>query len=149
MARKAQNDSHSPKSEQEVPPVKAPNRSYWLKIALVVLVVLGLLASFSLSAYFYFQYQAAVADPQATAERSTRNLIEQLGKLIELPAEEPTIATVSDVTKLQSQPFFANAQNGDKVFIFTTSKKAILYRSNSHKIIEVATISLDENLIAE
>lgn len=56
--------------------------------------------------------------------------------------ETPTIATVSDITKLQGQPFFAKAQNGDKVYVYSNAKKAILYRPSENKIIEETTYAV-------
>ncbi|GIW62868.1 MAG: hypothetical protein KatS3mg090_0694 [Patescibacteria group bacterium] len=54
--------------------------------------------------------------------------------------EVPTIATVTDEAKLKNQEFFKMAKNGDVVFIFTESRKAILYRPSIDKIIEVAPV---------
>ena len=61
---------------------------------------------------------------------------------MELPQEVPTVATVSDVSKLKNQAFFANAKNGDKVLIYQNAKKAILYRPSSNKIVEFGPINL-------
>lgn len=75
-----------------------------------------------------------------------KQLSSEVGKLIELPSDEvPTIATVVDVEKVRGQPFFANAQNGDKVLLYAKTSKAILYRPSAKKIIEVAPINLGDN----
>lgn len=117
------------------------NRSLWI-IIVAVLLILAALPSY----YYYNQYkktQALLTNPSATANAEAKQLIKEVGVLMVLPAtEQPTIATVSDVTKLADQPFFANAKNGDKVLIFTQSKKAILYRESINKIIEVAPVNL-------
>lgn len=77
------------------------------------------------------------------AKTETKSLVESVGKLMMLPKnEEPTVATVSDKTKLLDQPFFINAENGDKVLIYTNAKKAILYRPSINKIIEVGPINI-------
>lgn len=113
-----------------------------LKVA-VLLIVLVLAGA---SIYFYAQYQSTknlLQNPNQAATSEAQALVAQVGKLIELPANEsPTIATVSDKTKLVDQPFFQNAQNGDKVLIYTQAKKAILYRPSINKIIEVAPINI-------
>ena len=84
--------------------------------------------------------QQAVALP---APDETAQLIEEVGKLIRLPEDEtPTIATVSDPQKLREQAFFKNASEGDKVLIYTQSKKAILYSPILKQIIEVANVNL-------
>ena len=70
-------------------------------------------------------------------------LVAEISKFLILPTdEEPTVATVSDLTALQNQPFFSNAKIGDKVLIYSKSKKAILYNPILKKIIEIAPINL-------
>lgn len=117
------------------------NRSLWIIIA-AVLIIIAALPSY----YYYSQYkktQALLNNPSATANAEVKQLIKEVGVLMVLPTtEQPTVATVSDVTKLVDQPFFANAKNGDKVLIYTQSKKAILYRESLNKIIEVAPVNL-------
>lgn len=83
-----------------------------------------------------------LANPQAAAQDEATRVKNEVAQLIELPNETPTIATVVDVDKLKTQAFFANAQNGDKVLLFATAKKAVLYRPNTKKIVEVAPINL-------
>ncbi len=68
-------------------------------------------------------------------------VVNVVGKLITLPTgETPSLATVSDVSKLQDQIFFKNAQDGDRVLIYTEAKKAILYRPSTNKVIDVAPV---------
>jgi hypothetical protein len=79
------------------------------------------------------------ASPQVLGSQESSQLVGQLGKLIILPQnEQPTIATVSDTEKLKGQPFFINAKVGDKVFIYSQAQKAILFRPQENKIVEVA-----------
>jgi hypothetical protein len=66
----------------------------------------------------------------------------EVGKIIELPqGETPSVATVSDVSKLVNQPFFKNALNGDRVLVYTQAKKTILYRPSARKVIETAPVT--------
>jgi predicted negative regulator of RcsB-dependent stress response len=113
-----------------------------LKILAIVLVV----ALVALFVYKYHQQQQEIkrlSDPKAVAQQEQQQIIDAVGKLTELPKNEtPTVATVSDVNKLKDQAFFANAQNGDKVLIYSQSKQAILYRPSSNKVIQISSVNL-------
>jgi hypothetical protein len=120
-------------------------------------IVLGILTTVILIAMAvggYMLYQAylgqkeradRLSNPAEAAKEETKQLIEAVSKLTDLPDEEPTIATVRDVNELEGQSFFQNAQNGDKVLIFTKAKKAILYRPSTNKVIEIAPVTLGNN----
>jgi hypothetical protein len=109
---------------------------------------IGLLVvvAFSSTYYFYSKLQGTeklLSNTELATQKEVVQLVEKVGRLMELPTgEAPTIATVSDKEKLADQAFFQNAQNGDKVLIFTGVKKAILYRPSTDKIIEVAPINI-------
>jgi len=117
-----------------------------------IIVLIVVVAALAASAYFYNQYrveQKKAAEllgkipNTADSAKEAALLTESVGKLFELPSgEAPTVATVSDVGKLKNQPFFASAQNGDKVLIYSNAKKAILYRPGTNKIIEVGPVNL-------
>ncbi len=118
-------------------------------LAVVAVVVLALVAAGAYG-YKYVQDQNAkierLSDPQQAAKDEATRVKDLVGKLADVPTDEsPTVATVNDATKLQSQAFFKNAQNGDKVLIFTKAKKAYLYRPSTNKLIEVAPINIGEN----
>jgi len=75
-------------------------------------------------------------------------IIEKVSKLTHIPNEKPTMATVKDITKLADQPFFKDAQNGDKVLIFTESKKAVIYRESTNEIINSGPITTTSDATA-
>ena len=123
-----------------------------LNKVLPILVILAVVGA-ATGGYFYFQYQEAqkeiqkIKDDPATlkkaAEEEIKKLLSEIGNVISLPdGEQPTVATVTDIEKLKDQPFFSKAKNGDKVVIYTNSKKAILYDPNTKKIIEVAPVNI-------
>lgn len=116
------------------------------KPLVISLIVLGILILAAIpSYYFYDKYQKSqelLKNPTEAARQEVQALTAQVGKYIELPNEEPTVATVSDKEKLKDQAFFAKAENGDKVLIYTQARKAILYRPATNKIVEVSTVNL-------
>lgn len=76
-------------------------------------------------------------------EKESLAIVAKVGKLISLPkGEEPTVATVTDKEKLSDQPFFKDAENGDKVLIYKQSSKAILYRPSTNKVIDVTSVNI-------
>lgn len=114
---------------------------------LIVVIVLGVVVVLLAiaSVYFYLQYQKVKKDPNIVAQQETDVLVKQVGQLIDLPKDEtPTVATVVDRDKLKDQPFFASAQNGDKILIYTKAKKAIVYRPKDNKLINVGPIAIDQ-----
>jgi hypothetical protein len=112
-------------------------------VRIVVLVIFLILAGVAF--YFYSQYQSTkslLQNPTASSNAEAKQIVDEVGKLIELPQnEQPKLATVTDVNQLSGQPFFMNAKNGDRVLIYAAAGKAILYRPSINKIIEVAPVN--------
>ena len=114
----------------------------------VFLVLAGLLIFFLAiaatitSVYLYNQYQALKKTVPPT-QSEVQALVAKIGKLIKLPEGElPTVATITDLSKLDDQPFFAKAKVGDKVLLFTQAKKAILYDPIGNVVVEVGPLIL-------
>ncbi len=111
-----------------------------------LLLGIAFIALIGISIYYYHQYKSLKNDPNAVAQLEVKTVTAQVSKIMELPqGEDPTVATVSDEDKLKSQQFFQNAQNGDKILIYTGAKEAILYRPAANKIINVAPLVMDQN----
>lgn len=84
-----------------------------------------------------------VADVAALSEEVS-DVIAAVGRHILLPdGEEPTVATVSDPSKLKDQLFFKHAKAGDRVLIYTKAKMAYLYDPKRDILLEVAPITTD------
>ncbi len=121
-------------------------------VIILSLIILVILVSLSSTIYFYQKYQSAkklLQNPQETTKAEVKILVSAVGKLMELPKDEdPTPLTVTDKNRLKSQPFFANAENGDKVLIYEKNRMAILYRPSTNKIIEVSPISVNNSNVS-
>lgn len=110
-----------------------------LTISLISMLLIGLAA---VAAYFFWQYRLEIKN---NPTRELTQLTKEINKLMLLPESAiPTLATVTEKEKLQAQEFFKNAENGDKVLIYISEGKAILYRPSIKKIIEVAPIRQTE-----
>lgn len=103
-------------------------------VVLLIVIVAGVIYAVS-----YFAEDAKTTKPST---QEVQQLIDEVGNIVVLPqGETPTVATVTDVEKLASQPFFKDAQNGDKVIIFGNAKEAILYRPSIKKVIAMSPIN--------
>ncbi len=102
-------------------------------MTLVIIVLIGVAGTFS---YLYYQ------EKNKKSMTEVEGIISEISKLIELPSGEiPTIATVTDKTKLQNQTILKKAENGDKVVIYAQAQKAILYRPSTKKIVDVVPVN--------
>lgn len=111
------------------------------KLAILVITIVSLILILAIGTSIYF-YKKANSNPQEDAAKELVRITNMVSKHMVLPPNEsPTMATVSDPEKLKDQPFFANAKKGDKVLIFSESRKAILFDPVADKIIEVAPIN--------
>ncbi|MCB9823023.1 hypothetical protein H6800_02005 [Candidatus Nomurabacteria bacterium] len=136
--------------EDQYQVVKSKSNDKYLKIGIIIAVVVLVFGIGGFVTYKYISDQnakiARLSDPQEAAKDEVTKLVALVGKITDLPTDEsPTLATVQDANKLKSQAFFAKAENGDKVLIFTKAKKAYLYRPSTNKIIEIAPINIGDN----
>lgn len=137
-----------PKQDVQVKPsvtsTKTPKPKKTKKPVLIVLLVILVLASVAAAGYFYSQYQDIKKNPQQVTIDETKSIVQKVGKLIKLPAkEQPTLATVLDKEKLKDQAFFNDAENGDKILIYTEAKKAVIYREKDNMVVNVGPILLN------
>ncbi len=117
---------------------RIPTILVWL---LILVVVAG-------AAYYFGQRRNAQSSSKAAAKAQQENqtVIAQVGKLMLLPqGEQPTIATVSDKSKLSGQAFFKNAEDGDEILVYPNAQLAIIYRPSINKIVNVAPLFTDQS----
>lgn len=114
-------------------------KSVIVSFMLLVLLVVGASGA---ALYYYSQYKNAMFKAEHP-DTEAKQVLEKIGKLIELPTdEEPTVATVRDAEQLRDQPFFAKAQNGYRVVLYTNARLAILYDEAANKLINVGSINV-------
>lgn len=122
------------------------NRNTWVAVTLAV----PLVASMGIAYYFYAQNQSLKINSPDAAQAEAQALISRVGKIMLLPeGETPTVATVKDLEALKDQPFFAKAAVGDKILIYNTARRAILYSPTSNRIIEVAPLNIKDQQTGE
>ena len=125
-----------------------------ITLLLTVIIVL-LIAALG---FLYYQYRqntvelSKLRDPQYLSQLQTESAqaaVEKVKKLMLLPEETPTIATITDADALRTEnaEFYKDAQNGDMLLIY--QKKAILYRESQNLIINVAPVFIDPNSTTE
>ena len=108
--------------------------------------------SLFLIGYFGYDYYGAQKelsefqqDSDVLAIKEKNDLIKRVGELALIPQDEdPTIATVTDASRLRSQKFFSQTENGDRVIIFPRAQRAVLYRPSIDKVIESAPININD-----
>ena len=133
--------------------------NFWSKKRLVIALGIIIVLALGVLAYNTFYKPPAktlrlkipdinIGDFKAQTENAVlsgdvKTLIQNVGKLIQLPTDEdPSVATIADISKLKDQPFFAYGENGDKVLIYANKKKAIIYRPSINKIIEAGSVEI-------
>jgi hypothetical protein len=76
-----------------------------------------------------------------SGQRQIDIAVSKIGRHILLPSgEQPTLATINDVSKYSSVEFFKNATDGDQLLVYAQARQAILYRPSIDKIIAVAPL---------
>ncbi len=116
------------------------------KTVLNVAMIVVMLGSLAAAGYFYYQYRnmKLAKNTPAQEQSEVSQLVAKISQFMELPQEEtPVLATVSDKSKLNSQPFFTKAENGDKILVYNNAGQAILYRPSTGKIINVSQATLE------
>lgn len=110
-----------------------------------ILLVCGIVVFAGLAAYSFWMYYSSQQELARVQQKTVQarggdaaTIIASVKDHMVLPNETPTVTTVTNADAVRSQPFYANAQNGDRVLVFKT--RAILYRPSIDRIIEVGYI---------
>ncbi len=75
-------------------------------------------------------------------QKNDIKVVSAVSEIMLLPGDvQPIILTIADEQKMKDKTFFNNAKNGDKILVYQTIKRAILFRPSLEKIIDVAPIN--------
>ena len=117
----------------------------------IVANVVVILALAGTSTYFYMQNrdlnsQLALTDQDRVAQQN-EELLADVGKLYDLPEEEPTIFLVNDPVKTQEdnpgiKDLFGDLKKDDYLLVYKTERLGIQYRPSENKIIKTATLTI-------
>lgn len=146
-------DITSPKPVSKKPESpKKSKRSKKGKFAVVIIVVL-LIASLAGMFVLYQKYQdtqsevqklSTVQGQQELNKTQINQLLGEMRSIIVLPeGEDPVVATITDISKLENNDFYKDAKNGDKVVVFAEAKKAYIYRPDTKTIVNVGAFQID------
>lgn len=119
-------------------------RRVGFKWRVIIAILVLLVAAAGTFAVLQWRENERLKDPEymsAQAQRDADALVAKVSKLMLLPDESPTIATVKDADKLRaSEVFFRDVKNGDKILIFAAAQTAVIYRESDNRIIKSGPI---------
>ena len=131
------------KDEIMINPVKKILSKKLTKLVIAIIIILVIVGG---GLYQAQKLNNATSENGKLTPSAVNDLIAEVGDKMMLPkGETPTIATVTDVTKLEGQPFYRNAQNGDLLIVIGSTKQVLLYRRSIHKIINFAILNTNAN----
>lgn len=119
-------------------------------LSILIVVVIAALAG---AGFLYVQYQNTAKELKkvksqvstqagaAVRQDEAKKYVTELGKIVRLPDETPSIASITDASKLKDQAFFKDAKNGDVLLVFSKSGKVILYDPANKKIVDMTTLT--------
>ncbi len=108
-----------------------------------IIILLVLLGAIYALVYFYRSGEAAHSRAQEDV-RGGSQILEALGKSMVLPAEQPKIATVTDVALLKKKSgFFNKAKKGDAIIMY--SDKVIIFDPDTKVIVDVGLYQDSKN----
>jgi len=128
---------------------KSDSRTSILKYMLSGLVVIAVVGALFAAGIISTGTTSTTIPDKGTSESAaeeTEATLEMLGKHILLPEnEKPVVATIKDVSELKSNSaFYKNASNGDKLIVFSKTKKAIIFSTDKDIIINAGIVVSSE-----
>ena len=112
----------------------------------LAIFILGIIVILGALGFGYYKYSHTEKAMKAKAAKEVIALTKEIAELMVLPAGEPTIFDITDPAQLSSQQaFFAGAQKGDKLLVYSQAAKAIIYSPSRHLIVNVGPVTFDQD----
>jgi len=116
------------------------------------LLFIGVVVAMAVFAYLYtdakreLQMISTTQGQTALAQKEVKDVTDKLGKLTIIPNEEPVVATILDSKMLATKSaFYTNAENGDKLVVYSSAQKAYIYSPIKNVIVNAGPLSVDQN----
>ena len=129
----------TPAPQMQASSVAQPRRRRGGKSIFVLLLLTIILLG--AAGYLYHEWTVLRQNPRAATEEKTKEMVERVERLIDLPkGETPTLVHITDTESLQGQPFFEKAEKGHIVLYYTVARKVYLYDPSADILVEVTTL---------
>lgn len=137
----------------KIPPkFTLPSHASRYRTPLLTGIVIVAVVAIAFLGWKFIQARQMLSDiktKEAVSEQEVEKVTKEVGALIILPDETPTVATVTDKTKLAKNDFFQKAENGDKVLIYAQARRAYLYRPSAKQLVDVTPLNVQEDTTQE
>jgi len=76
-----------------------------------------------------------------SVKKENTYLLLSVGKLLDLPSEDPTITTISNKEDFKNETFYNKIETGDKLLVYLNADQAIFYRPSSNTVTMMLPVS--------
>lgn len=108
---------------------KARGKIFGMVAVLVLVVMAGVIV-----------FQQLKINGTLSEEEAARGVQDKLAKIMILPEEDALVSNIEDIDKIEEQPFFTRAENGDKVLIFVQAAKIVIYREGTNQVVNAGPL---------
>jgi hypothetical protein len=107
--------------------------------AVLVIAILGT---------FIFLQQKRINDSGVAALEAAADTKAAVAKIMLLPEEEAIVSEIDNAASVRNQAFFAQVEDGDKVLVFATAAKIVIFRPSTKQIVNAGPI-VDDSAIQQ
>lgn len=109
------------------------NKAFYLSATALILI---LALMFVLAAIYRNEHSAQYK----ALNSEEKNMINRVGKLLNLPKETPIISTIYSEKDFKNNQTFKDIKTGDKLIIYLNANQSILYRPSTNTVVDIAPV---------